>query len=165
MDISDKQVLFEIKHKYGGSVKPISNLNAVRYKLNDRKGLILLISDINGHLRNPTRLLQMNKLCLKYNIDFEYPQPLTYNDGWLSGFMDSDGSVYFNEHSGQMFISITQKNKYLLDPLIKLYSGRVDILSPKTDAYKYIIYRKLDLFNLIDKYLSRYPLKTKKWIE
>lgn len=162
MDICDKQILFEIKHKYGGSIKPISNVNAVRYKLRHKKGLILLISHINGHLRNPTRLLQINKLCLKYNIDFEYPQRLTYNNGWLSGFIDSDGSVHFNELSGQMSISITQKNKHLLDPLITLYNGRINILSPKIDAFKYIVYRKLDLFNLIDNYFSKYPLKTKK---
>lgn len=162
MDIRDKKALFEIKQKYGGSLKPVSNVNAVRYKLRHKKGLILLINDINGHLRNPTRLLQMNKLCLKYNVELKYPEPLTYNNGWLSGFIDSDGSVYFNELSGQVFISITQKNKYLLDPLIRLYSGRVDILSPKVDAFKYIVYRKLELFNLIDNYFNIYPLKTKK---
>jgi hypothetical protein len=81
MDTRDKQALFEIKQKYGGSIKPVSNANAVRYKLRHRKGLILLISDINGHLRNPTRLLQMNKLCIKYNLELLYPEPLTFNNG------------------------------------------------------------------------------------
>jgi hypothetical protein len=90
------------------------------------------------------------------------PEPLTFNNGWLSGFIDSDGSIYYSESSGQVFISLTQKNKYLLDPLIALYGGRVDILSPKIDAFKYIIYRKLELFNLIDNYFNKYPLKTEK---
>jgi hypothetical protein len=107
-------------------------------------------------------MLQMNKLCVKYGIKLIYPKPLTYNNGWLSGFIDSDGSIYFNEKSGQVFISITQKNKYLLEPLIHLYSGRIDICSPKLEAFKYIIYRKNELFNLIDNYFSKYPLKTKK---
>ena len=162
MDNRDKKALYEIKQKYGGSVKSISNANALRYKLRHKKGLILLINDVNGHLRNPTRLLQINKLCLKYNIELKYPEPLVFNNGWLSGFIDSDGSIYFNEQSGQVFISITQKNKYLLDPLIKLYNGRVDIVSPKIEAFKYIIYRKSELFNLIDNYFNKYPLKTKK---
>lgn len=162
MDNTDIKALYEIKQKYGGSIKPISNANALRYKLKHKKGLILLINDLNGHLRNPTRLLQINKLCLKYNIELKYPGPLAFNNGWLSGFIDSDGSIYFNEQSGQVFISITQKNKYLLDPLIKLYSGRVDIVSPKIEAFKYIIYRKYELFNLIDNYFNKYPLKTKK---
>jgi hypothetical protein len=88
----------------------------------------------------------MNKLCDKYKIDLKYPKPLTYNNGWLSGFIDSDGSIYLNEKSGQIFISITQKNRFLLEPLIHIYSGRIDILSPKIEAFKYIIYRKIELY-------------------
>jgi hypothetical protein len=98
----------------------------------------------------------MNKLCVKYDIELKYPGPLTFNDGWLSGFIDSDGSIYYNEASGQIFISLTQKNKYLLEPLILLFGGRVDILSPKIEAFKYVVYRKAELFNLIkDFYLLR----------
>jgi hypothetical protein len=50
----------------------------------------------------------------------------------------------------------------LLEPLIKIYGGRVDISSPKIEAFKYIVYRKKELFNLIDNYFNKYPLKTKK---
>ena len=74
---------------------------------------ISLINDVNGHLRNPTRLLQFNKLCVKYGVKLKYPEPLTFNNGWLSGFIDSDGSIYYCEVSGQVVISMTQKNKYL----------------------------------------------------
>jgi len=162
MDTRDVKALYEIKHKYGGNIKQVSNANAFKYKLRHRKGLILLINDINGLLRNPIRLLQMNKLCVKFNIELKYPSPLTFNDGWLSGFIDSDGSIYFNEASGQVFISLTQKNRYLLEPLITIYGGRIDILSPKIEAFKYVIYRKAELYNLIYNYFSKYPLKTEK---
>jgi hypothetical protein len=162
MDARDVKALYEIKHKYGGTIKLISNANAVRYKLRHKKGLISLINDVNGLIRNPARLLQINKLCVKYNIELKYPGPLTFNDGWLSGFIDSDGSIYYNEASGQIFISLSQKNKYLLEPLIAIYGGRVDILNPKIEAFKYIIYRKAELFNLIDNYFINYSLKTKK---
>jgi hypothetical protein len=50
----------------------------------------------------------------------------------------------------------------LLEPLIQLYGGRIDICSPKLEAFKYIVYRKNELFSLIDNYFSKYPLKTKK---
>ena len=163
MDIRDKKVLYDIKHKFGGSVYSISNANALRYQLSHKKGLIALINAVNGLVRNPIRMLQMNKLCVKYDIELLYPKPLTYYNGWLSGIIDSDGSIYFSEKSGQVFISITQKNRYLLEPLIYLYSGRIDILSPKTEAFKYIVYRKNELFNLIDNYFDKYPLKTKKF--
>jgi hypothetical protein len=162
MDIRDKEVLYEIKHKFGGSIYTISNANALKYQLSGKVGLIALINAVNGLIRNPVRMLQMNKLCVKYEIELLYPKPLTYNNGWFSGFMDSDGSIYLNEISGQVFISASQKNRYLLEPLIKLYSGRVDIISPRTEAFKYIIYRKQEVFNMVDNYFCKYPLKSKK---
>ena len=81
----------------GGTIKSISNANGVRYKLRHKKGLILLINDVNGLIRNPARLLQMNELCVKYDIKLKYPDPLIFNNGWLSGFIDSDGSIYYSE--------------------------------------------------------------------
>ena len=162
MDARDKKALNEIKHKYGGTIKSISNVNGVRYKLRHKKGLILLINDVNGLIRNPAGLLQMNKLCVKYDIKLKYPDHLIFNNGWLSGFIDSDGSIYYSEASGQVFISLTQKNRYLLEPLIAIYGGRIDILSPKIEAFKYVVYRKGELFNLIDNYFTKYPLRTEK---
>ena len=163
MDAHDKKALDLILHKYGGSIKSVSGAKAYKYKLRNKKGLLHLINDINGLIRNPIRLLQMNKLCNKYEILLKYPKALTYSNGWLSGFIDSDGSVYLNEKSGQIFISITQKNRFLLEPLVSLYGGRIDILSPKIEAFKYVIYRKNELYSLIDNSFSKYPLKTEKF--
>jgi hypothetical protein len=162
MDVRDKKALYLILHKYGGSIKPVSGAKALKYKLRNKKGLLQLINDINGLIRNPTRLLQINKLCNKYEIELKYPKPLTYNNGWLSGFIDSDGSIYINEKSGQLFLGITQKNRFLLEPLINIYGGRIDIHSPKIEAFKYVIYRKNEHFSLIDNYFSKYPLRTEK---
>ena len=100
----------------------------------------------------------MNKLCVKFGINILYPKPLTYNNGWLSGFIDSDGSIYTNGRG--IIISIGQKNKYLLEPLTLLYGGR--IYNSQT-IFKYIIYRKNEIFNLIDTYFNKYPLRTKKY--
>jgi len=161
MDARDKKALYQIKHKYGGAIKPVSGAKALKYKLRNKKGLVYLIKGINGLIRNPILLLQINKLCNKYGIDLIYPRPLRYNNGWLSGFIDSDGSIYLNEQSGQIFISATQKNRFSLEPLIGLYGGIIDILSPKIEAFKYV-YIKSELLSLIDNYFRNYPLKTEK---
>jgi ubiquinol-cytochrome c reductase cytochrome b subunit len=81
MDARDKKVLYLIQHKYGGSVKQISNAYAFKYKLRNRAGLIALLKDVNGLIRNPARLLQMNKLCVKFNIELKYADNLTFNNG------------------------------------------------------------------------------------
>jgi hypothetical protein len=80
-DTRDKKVLYLIQHKYGGSVKQISNAYAFKYKLRNRAGLIALINDVNGLIRNPTRLLQINKLCEKFNIELKYANNVIFNDG------------------------------------------------------------------------------------
>nr|QCW06940.1 hypothetical protein [Drechslerella brochopaga] len=55
MDVRDKKALYLIKHRYGGRVKQVSNINAFKYKLRHKAGLILLINDVNGFIRNPTK--------------------------------------------------------------------------------------------------------------
>jgi len=60
-----------------------------------------------------------------------------------------------------LVLSITQKNKFLLDPLNRLYCGRINILSSK-DAFQYSIYRKNEILNLLDHYFIQYPLRSSK---
>jgi len=136
MDLRDGSILYLVQEKYGGSITRVSKANALKYKLWTKNGLINLINGINGLVRNPVRLLQLNKLCQKYNISLKQPMPLTFNNGWLSGFIDSDGSIYLNEKSGQVFISITQKNKDMLDPLVNLFGGKIYSLSSNNPAFK-----------------------------
>lgn len=162
MDAMDKKVLYLLKLRYKGSIKEISNRHAIKYKLENVKGLKSLINDVNGLIRNPIRLLQMSKVCKLFDLNLESYSDLTFNNGWFSGFIDSDGSISYNKDLNGPVISITQKNKYLLDPLIRIYGGRVRISRRNKEAFEYIIQRKSELFNLIDKYFSKYPLRTKK---
>lgn len=75
--------------------------------------------------------------------------------------MDADGSIYIDNTTGLFILSITQKNKFLLDPLVSLYGGKIIISSTK-DSFQYIIYRRKEIVNLIDSYFSKYPLKSSK---
>jgi hypothetical protein len=55
-DIRDKKALYLIKQKYGGSIKLRSGARAKRYRLHHKEGLLKLIRDLNGRIRNPIRL-------------------------------------------------------------------------------------------------------------
>jgi hypothetical protein len=125
MELRDKHCLYQIKDKLGGSVKLRAGDNHLRYRLHHKAGLLNLIACVNGLLRNPTRILQLGKICERYGIELIDPKPLTYNNGWLAGFLDSDGSIYMNEKSGQLFITATQKNRYILEALVVLYGGTI----------------------------------------
>jgi hypothetical protein len=81
METRDKHCLYLIKQKFGGSVKLKSDVNFVRYRLHNKKGLLSLIESVNGLIRNPTRLIQLGKVCDQYNIKIKYPEPLTFDNG------------------------------------------------------------------------------------
>jgi len=159
MKKEDTLALYSLKHKFGGSIKEISS--GLKYKLAHKEGLLKLVNSVNGLVRNPSKMLQLDKVCKLYDVNFEVAKPLTYYNGWFSGFMDADGSIYYNEKSDQLIISVTQKNKYLLDPLLQLYSGRIQITDAR-QAFQYTIYRKEEILNIINYYLKRYPLMSNK---
>jgi hypothetical protein len=105
--------------------------------------------------------LQLAKICDNYEIPIYQVKPLIYHDGWLSGFFDTDGSVYLNLISDQMFITLGQKNKLMLDSLVPLYGGRV-YLSKGKEQFKWIVYRKSEILNLLN-YFNIYKPRSKKY--
>uniref|UniRef100_UPI0023D8A802 hypothetical protein n=1 Tax=Gonatophragmium mori TaxID=2966219 RepID=UPI0023D8A802 len=147
METRDKHCLYQIKQKFGGSIKVKSDVNWLRYRLHDRQGLTRLINSINGLIRNPNRLLQLAKLCEKYEIKLLPTENLIWDSAWLSGFFDSDGSIYFNLESHQVFITACQKNKFILDDLVKLYGGNIYVMV-KQGAFKWTVFRKDDILKL-----------------
>jgi hypothetical protein len=150
MEIRDKHCLYLIKQKFGGSIKLRSGVNWLRYRIHNKKGLLNLINAINGEIRNPIRLIQLNKICDNYNISLIQPIPLTYKNGWFSGFFDSDGSVYFNLLSSQLLITASQKNKFILDMLVDLYGGTVYI---QKESFKWVVFKKAEIKNLLNYFI------------
>jgi len=158
MDVRDKSCLNKIKQKFGGSIKLRSGVKAVRYRLHHKKGLLDLINAVNGEIRNPVRLLQLNKICEKYNINLIQPSILTYNNGWLSGFFDSDGSIYLNLNSPQVIISVAQKNNYTLNTLLEIYGGNIHF---RENLFKWIVTKRSEIINLLN-YFKEYPSRSAK---
>lgn len=135
VELRDQACLHQIKNVFGGAIQLRAGDNHLRYRLHSRAGLLSLIAAVNGHIRNPVRLSQLNRICVEYGLPPVYAAPLTYRDGWMSGFFDADGSVYLNLASDQVFITISQKNKLLLDPLKALYGGEIYALRA-VEAFK-----------------------------
>lgn len=127
IQLRDRRVLYLIKQKYGGSVKLKSGDNYLRYRLHHKAGLINLINGVNGLIRNPIRILQMGKVCDKYGIPLIDPKPLTYYSGWLSGFFDTDGSIFLDDQN-KLFITVRHKNRFILNVLVELYGGEISSL-------------------------------------
>jgi len=160
MDIRDEHALQIIKNVYGGSIKIRSGANALRYRLHHKSGLLSLINDVNGHIRNSNRLLQLNKICNKYDLLLIHPLKLNYKNGWLSGFFDADGTITINNNNAQLSIALSQKTEELLLPLKGLYGGNIYI-DRVTQTFKLYFTKREDIFILLD-YFKNYPSRSAK---
>jgi hypothetical protein len=160
MDIRDEHALQIIKNVYGGSIKLVSGAKALRYSLRHKQGFLALVNDVNGEIRNSYRLMQLNKICLNYEIALIYSEKLTYKNGWLSGFFDADGSVTLNSNNGQLAITLTQKTSEILQPLLDIYGGSIYI-DRTSNNFKWYISDKKDIINLIS-YFKQYPPRSLK---
>ncbi len=156
MDMKDAHCLYQIKQVFGGSIKRRCGVKAMRYRLHHLKGMLFIISSLNGRIRNPKRQIQFSKICIKYKIAFVLPPNLLKNNGWFSGFFDSDGTVVINKSNKQLSISIFQKTSELLFPLKFLYGGNVYIDHGNYGGFKWYISSKQDILNIIE-YFKLYP--------
>ena len=152
MEPRDIACLYKMKQRYGGSVKATSHAKAVRFRLHNLKGILQVIKDINGLIQNPVRFAQFKKVCELYNVETISTIPLTYNSAYLSGLFDTDGSVYFNKKSIQVFITVSQKGRELLDKLVPVYGGVVRSSNKNASAFKWTVSKKIDNLSLIDNY-------------
>lgn len=162
MDIRDEHCLNQIKQRYGGSIKLRSGSKSIRYRIHHKEGLIKLINGVNGLIRNPIRMEQLERVSKKYNIILIYPKELTRLNGWLAGLIDSDGSITINKRDNRLAISIIQKEQE--DNILKIkeiYKGKVNIDKSKGISYKWEITKKEDILSIVE-YLKTYPLRSGK---
>jgi len=61
-----------------------------------------------------------------------------------------------NEASGQLFITASQKNRFLLDDLVKLYGGQIYVMV-KQGAFKWTCFRKDEILSLVNDYFKVNP--------
>lgn len=157
----DITTITNIKTRFGGSIKPQSLGGNFRYRLHHREGQMQLINSVNGEIRNPVRLQQLQKLLWKYDIPAIYSAPLQWENGWLSGMIDSDGSIYINLLSDQLFITISNNNKQIQDPQVEIYGGKIYATNVKGQNFKWSINKKYEQES-IQEYFKFYPQKSAK---
>lgn len=64
MATRDIECLYIIKNNYGGYVKKREDVDAYRYRLHHKEGMLKLINDINGLIRNPNRVKQLTYVII-----------------------------------------------------------------------------------------------------
>ena len=79
--LADERMLRIIQNKLGGSIKPRSGVQAIRWRLYNRSGMLELINRINGYIRHSGRLVQLNRVCALLSVKLLSPDTLHNKHG------------------------------------------------------------------------------------
>lgn len=139
---SDERVLRIIQNKFGGNIHARAGIRAVRYRTQKRETITKIIHCLNGLVINNIRLAQLHKACLALNIPIKFPIFPTIESAYLSGLLDSDGTINFYKHNYndtfryQLTVSITNKSKCNIDFLLNIIGGQIYFDKTKNGCYK-----------------------------
>lgn len=163
MSIKDEHALAIIKQKLGGSIKLRSGVQALRYRLHNKKGMIDLLGRINGNIRHTSRTKQLESLCLNLNRNIKYPSDITIDNGWFAGFFDADGTITYSMKNNYPQLTISVTNKLLVDvaSFQKIFGGNVYFDKSQNGYYKWSIQSKTDI-DFFKAYLLKYPSLSNK---
>ena len=125
MHENEIQTLHFIKKNCGGSIYPRKGIKAVRWRLHNKKQLVIVCQGLLGHIRVFKKQTQLKKICEIYKLDYKIPESLTYENGWFSGFFCGEGCVSINKKTFQITLSVAQKEKDILSQIQKLYKGNL----------------------------------------
>ena len=175
----DAQILFYIKKKLGfGSVSRQSKKNQTHhFRVRDQKSLFKLIYIFNGNLLTYKKNNQFKLWVEAYNKVYNskiYPVQKkinpTLDNAWLSGFSDSEGcftvsiikrSQTYNQVQVRYILS--QKNEFeLMNSIAKILNGKIFYFK-SYGGYNMTV--NLSKLSKTIKYFTKYPLKTKKYID
>ena len=159
MDTKDERALQTVKNVYGGSIKLKSGGGKLRYRLHNKEGLLNLVEDVNGRIRTSNRILQLNRICVKYGIALIYPYKLSLDNGWLSGFLDARAIIAIKDQ--KMMISVHHETYDLFKQLYDIHKGKIAIDTGGNGSFVWYLEEKVDILNIIE-YFKKYPLKSTK---
>jgi hypothetical protein len=163
----DEKVLRIIQNKFGGNIHPRGGYKAIRYRTQNRHTVYKIVQSLNGLVINNVRLSQLHKVCLALNIPIKEPIIHTENSAYISGLLDSDGTINFYKYSYnetyryQLTISISNKSRCNLEFLLKVIGGNIYFDKGGNGRYKWSVNSKLLHLKLYD-YFLKFPPKSIK---
>ena len=140
-----------LKQKFGGKIDKCKRYpNTHLYALSDRETLIELAHRVNGNIRATSRNVQFQAMCKEFNILYNSPCKLDFENQYLSGLVDADGCISCVFKLNSLKISVCSKYYEDVELLTTMFKGSISkrtsgnifdwSVSAKTDvlfAHKY----------------------------
>jgi ubiquinol-cytochrome c reductase cytochrome b subunit len=160
VSLADERMLRIIQNKLGGSIKPRSGVQAIRWRLHNRPGMIDLVNRVNGYIRHNNRLVQLNRVCTTLGLHLLNPDNLHMEHGWFAGFFDADGTIGYyiksiNAHP-QLTLSVTNKLYTDVVHFLKFFEGAIYFDKSKNSSYKWTVQSERNVANFL-KYTKLCP--------
>lgn len=157
-----------VKKHVAGGIKRRSNVKAYRWRCHNKAGMLHLVSMINGRLLLQKRIQQLKSVskqldlattslsCLKEHV-------FSSDNAWLAGFFEGKGYFRINQTTLQLGITLSQKDKRLLQEIAKKMGGSV-YYDKSWDGWLYSASSRQDIAKWVF-YFSRFPLISWKQIQ
>lgn len=161
--LHDEHMLRSIQNKLGGSIKVRSGAKALRWRLNNKPGMINLVKRINGNIFNTERLRQLDSVCPTLGLKVTNSKKLSVKNAWFSGFFDADGTIgyYMKDNIPELTISVTNKLRIDLEHFCNHFGGNINFDPGQNGYYKWSIQSKSDVLRFLE-YTNNYPPKSMK---
>ena len=156
-------LLVLLQSRFGGKLTKVPKKpNTYRYDLTNETGqLIELAHAVNKEIRGVSRAAQFTKLCAVYNITYIEPGPVTLQNAYTSGLIDSDGSVACQTKKVQ--VKVTAEHPADLQYLVLLFGGNITKRLDANCTFDWKIGSQADVL-FLKKYLLDFPLKSNKLV-
>lgn len=151
--LADERLLRFIQNKLGGSIKPRAGVQAIRWRLHNKPGMIDLVNRINGYIRHTSRLLQLNTVCAVLNMPVLNSDSLHNKHGWFAGFFDAEGNIgYYYKGNNQPQLTISVTNKLYLDvaPFMINFGGNIYFDKAQNGYYKWSIQSEKNIATFVE---------------
>ena len=83
---------------------------------------MVLLNSINGYIY--LKIDKFKEVLNLFNIEFKFIN-FSFDNAWLSGFFEGDGYVNINRCNYQITLSISQKNKQILNLISDKFNGNL----------------------------------------
>jgi len=158
------------------NVRKVKNKNAYLLVVSSKKGILKVLNLINGKLRLEHRFNQVinniinNDKYKDINLDFSMNNTNDFQNHWLAGFTDADGSFQIkvinritrSRPEIRLNYQIDQKKAYILEMIKSFIGGNVGYRKSQ-DTYYYGSTSFGSAKNVIQ-YFDKYHLQSKKHI-
>ena len=171
----DAFLAFYLKEKLGfGNVRKVKDKNAYILVVSNKEGMLRILNLINGKLRTEHRFNQViNNILIndKYkDINFTINSSNDFNNHWLAGFTDADGSFQIKvirritrtKPEIRINFQIDQKNNLLLKSIKNYLGGNIGYR--KSQNTYYYGSTSFGSARKVINYFDKYNLQSKKYI-